>query len=164
LGDWLHPYVAYDFTLTRELEGPLQFLEGYNGNLQAVASSGYDCIYTVDNVKEVACWIQARRYWHQARDNDPLPASIARGFIARLSQVEHQLRDAYPTQNLQGLRDFEAVARNRQEFAVPIMNEFKAWLDSEKDDRRILPKSANRSAFTYTISQWSALYRYAKQG
>jgi transposase len=37
LGDWLHPYVAYDFTLTREREGPLQFLEGFNGYLQADA-------------------------------------------------------------------------------------------------------------------------------
>ena len=164
LGDWLHPYVVYDFTLTREREGPLQFLEGFNGYLQADAYSGYDCIYAGDNVKEVACWIHARRYWHQARDNDPLRANIALGFIARLSQVEHQLRDAYPTQNLQGLRDFEAVARGRQEFAVPIMNEFKAWLDSEKDDRRILPKCAIRSAFTYTLNQWSALYRYSEQG
>lgn len=164
LGDWLHPYVVYDFTLTREREGPLQFLEGFNGYLQADAYSGYDCIYAGDNVQEVACWIHARRYWHQARDNDPLRANIALGFIARLSQVEHQLRDAYPTQNLQGLRDFEAVARGRQEFAVPIMNEFKAWLDSEKDDKRILPKSAIRSAFTYTLNQWSALYRYAEQG
>ena len=53
-----------------------------------------------------------------------------------------------------------AVAAARKEHAVPILSEFKKWLDSEKDDKRILPKSPIRSAFTYTLNQWDALLRY----
>lgn len=164
LGDWLHPYAVYDFTLSRERDGPLKFLGDFTGYLQADAYSGYDCIYAGERVHEVACWIHARRYWHQSRDSDPVRANTALSFIARLSQVESQLSDAYPKRNLQGERDFAAVARGRQEHALPILNEFKAWLDRERGDRRILPKSPIRAAFTYTMNQWDALRRYTDEG
>jgi transposase len=164
LGDWLHPYAVYDFTLNRERDGPEKFLVGFQGYLQADAYSGYDCVYAGDQVHEVACWIHARRYWHQARDNDPVRANTALGYIARLSQIERQLREAYPYKNLQGERDFDTVARGRQEHALPILTEFKAWLDCESEDRRILPKSPIRAAFTYTLNQWAALVRYTEEG
>lgn len=164
LGDWRHPYAVYDFTLTRERDGPQQFLAGYRGYLQADAYSGYDCIYAGDFVREVACWIHARRYWHQARDNDPVRANTALSYIARLSQVERQLREAFPRQNAQGERDFDAVAQGRQDHAAPILQSFKTWLDREINDGRILPKSPIRTAFTYTLNQWEALTRYTEQG
>jgi len=164
LGDWLHPYAAYDFTTSRERDGPLKFLEGFTGYLQADAYSGYDCIYAGEKVLEVACWVHARRYWHQAQDNDPVRANTALGFIARLSQIETRLREAYPEKNLQGERDFAAVARGRREHALPILSEFKAWLDRENLDRRILPKSPIRAAFTYTLNQWESLCRYTEAG
>lgn len=164
LGDWLHPYAVYDFTLTRERDGPREFLDGFEGYLQADAYSGYDCIYAGNKVKEVGCAIHARRYWHQARDNDPMRANTALGFIARLSQIERELRQAYPYQNLQGLRDFEAVKAARQQFAVPILDEYKSWLDEESQNKRIIPKSPIRAAFTYTLNQWQALTRYTQEG
>jgi hypothetical protein len=142
----------------------LEFLSDYSGYLQADAYSGYDCIYAGNNVHEVACWVHARRYWHQAIDNDEVRANMALGFIARLSQIETQLAAAYPRKNLQGERDFAAVARGRQQHAVPILNQFKAWMDNELDTGRILPKSEIRKAFTYTINQWDALCRYTQEG
>ena len=164
LGDWLHPYAVYDFTLTRERDGPQKFLQGFEGYLQADAYSGYDRIFAGDKVFEVACWVHARRYWHQALDSDPRRANQALGFIARLSQIETQLRQAYPTLDIQGQRDFAAVAAARQQHALPILIDFKSWLDTEKDDRRILPKSPIRAALTYTLNQWQALCRYTEQG
>ena len=164
LGDWLHPYAVYDFTLTRERDGPQTFLTGFQGYLQADAYSGYDCIYAGDNVLEVACGIHARRYWHRAIDNDPVRANTALGFIARLCQIEQQLRATYPFENLQGKRDFAAVALGRQTYALPILEEFKAWLDTESESKQILPKSPIRAAFTYTLNQWDALVRYTEEG
>lgn len=164
LGDWLHPYAVYDFTLTRERDGPQNFLTGYRGYLQADAYSGYDCIYAGDEVTEVACGIHARRYWHRARDNDPVRAHTALSYIARVTQVEKQLREAYPAENLQGQRDFAAVAAGRQQHALPILAEFKAWLDEEGESKKILPKSPIRAAFTYTLNQWDALVRYTEEG
>jgi transposase len=164
LGDWLHPYAVYDFTLDRKRNGPMNFLEGFNGYLQADAYSGYDCIYAGGSVREVACWIHARRYWYQAIDNDKLRANTALSYIARLSQIETQLRESYPRTNLQGLRDFDAVAAARQQHSLPILNQFKAWMDDEMETGRLLPKSVIRKAFTYTLNQWSALCRYTEAG
>ena len=163
-GDWLHPYTVIDFTIDRKRTGPLNFLQDFAGYLQADAYAGFDCIYASGKVQEVACWIHTRRYWHEASDSDPKRANVALGYIARLSQVESQLRAAYPELNLQGERDFDSIARARQQYAVPILNEFKAWLDAEINSGRILPKSLIRSAFTYTLNQWKALNRYTEQG
>jgi transposase len=129
LGNCDHPYVVLDFTRTRERDGPVEFLKGYRGYLQADAYGGYDSVYAGDQVKEVACWVHARRYWHQALDNDALRANKALSFIARLSQLEKQLRKSVPFEDLQGHRDFAVVAAARKEHALPILAQFKAWLD-----------------------------------
>ena len=164
LGNCDHLYAVFDFTRTRQRDGPMKFLDGFEGYLQADAYSGYDGVYAGDRVKEVACWVHARRYWHQAKDNDLARANTALSYIARLSQVEKQLRQAFPRQDLQGHRDFASVAAGRAEHARPILDEFKRWLDREKDNKRILPKSPIRSAFTYTLNQWDALNRYVEAG
>ncbi len=163
-GDWLHPYAVYDFTLDRTRHGPQNFLKGFEGYLQADAFSGYDCVYAPGRVLEVACWIHTRRYWHESIDFDPPRANTALGFIARLSQIESQLRATYPLKNAQGERDFEAIAQARQQYSRPILSEFKAWLDQELYGGRILPKSIIKSALTYTLNQWDALCRYTEQG
>ncbi|MEK6239207.1 MAG: transposase [Planctomycetales bacterium] len=116
------------------------------------------------SVREVACWIHARRYWFQARDNDPVRANVALGFIARLSQIERELLEAFPLKKPQGERDFDAVAAGSREHALPILAEFKAWLDAENEDKRVLPKSPIRSAFTYALNQWDAVCRYTEEG
>jgi transposase len=56
------------------------------------------------------------------------------------------------------------VAAGRQEHALPILAEFKSWLDLERENKRILPKSPIRAAFTYTLNQWEALCRYTQEG
>jgi transposase len=56
------------------------------------------------------------------------------------------------------------LAAGRQEHSLPILKDFKSWLDAEKDNDRILPKSPIRAAFTYTLNQWDALTRYTEQG
>src|SRR5690606_22297036 len=57
-----------------------------------------------------------------------------------------------------------AVAEGRQTLAMPILEEFKAWLDCETQSEKILPKSPLRAAFTYTLNQWEALSRYTTEG
>jgi hypothetical protein len=51
LGDWLHPYAVYNFTLDRKRYGPRNFLGDYHGYMQADAYTGYDCIYAPGDVK-----------------------------------------------------------------------------------------------------------------
>jgi hypothetical protein len=99
--------------------------------LQADAYAGFDCIYASGKVQEVACWIHTRRYWHEASDSDPKRANVALGYIALIATRITTDAATYPELNLQGKRDFDSIARVRQQYAVPILNEFKAWLDAE---------------------------------
>ena len=50
----------------------------------------------------------------------------------------------------------------RQTHALPILQQFQAWLAAEAP--RVLPKSPIGEAFTYTLNQWAALVRYTEDG
>ena len=97
-------------------------------------------------------------------DNDAVRANTAVRISPGFRKSKSNLRKSYPETDLQGHRDFAAVAAARQEHSVPVLEGFKAWLDGEKDNKRILPKSPIRSAFTYTLNQWDALCRYTEEG
>jgi len=125
--------------------------EGY---LQADAYGGYDGIYLGSGGKivEVACWTHCRRYWWEARTTDSRRAHHALGYIGRLYQLEDQLRER--TDNRR--RDL------RIEHALPILDEFRAWIDDQTGS--VLPKSPIAQALTYTTNQWEALQRYTEDG
>jgi hypothetical protein len=121
-------------------------------------------VYGPEKAIEVGCWVHTRRYWYDALEYDQVRANTALGFIARLSQIESELDKAYPIKNLQGQRDFDAVAAGRQQHSLPILNRFREWMDEELASNKILPKSIIAKAFTYTTNQWLALCRYVEQG
>jgi transposase len=152
LGDVAHPYTVYDFTDSRKRDGPAEFLQGFQGYLQADAYGGYDGIYSSGAVVEVACWAHARRKWHDARTTDPVRGHHALALTQRLYQLEEEWRDLEPA----------ARQAARQEHALPILTEFRAWLDAESP--KLLPKSPIGQAATYALNQWAALVRYCENG
>jgi hypothetical protein len=156
LGDESHPYTVYDFTTSRERDGPAKFLVGYEGYLQADAYSVYDGIYLDSNGKihEVACWAHARRYWWEAKATDSRRAHLALGYIGRLYQIERECGEAALSE--------DAWRDARQLHALPILREFRQWIDQEYP--LVLPKSPIAEAMRYTINQWDALVRYTEQG
>ena len=95
-----------------------------------------------------------RRYWWEAKQTDSRHAHEAISDIARLYELEEQFREAK-------LAD-DAMRDARQRHAVPILNTFEAWLESEHD--RVLPQSPIGKAFTDTRNQWQALRRYTDDG
>jgi transposase len=154
IGDVTHPYTVYDFTDSRKRDGPEQFLSGYRGYLQADAYGGYDGLFLNSSgaVIEVACWSHARRYWFDAIKTDPVRAHHALGFIARLYEIERSCASCPVGQRHAA----------RQTHALPILAQFKTWLDGQTP--RVLPKSPIGEAFTYTLNQWAALVRYTEDG
>ena len=56
----------------------------------------------------------------------------------------------------------EDLYRERQEKAVPILNEFKKWLDARVE--QVPPKSLLGKAISYTLNQWHRLIRYTEDG
>jgi transposase len=71
VGDEAHPQTVYTFTLSRNRDGPQEFLKGYSGYLQADAYGGYDGLYVSGAIREVACWAHARRKFDEARNTNP---------------------------------------------------------------------------------------------
>jgi transposase len=154
LGDARHPYSVFDFTESRSRDGPAKFLEGFSGYLQADAYGGYDGIYSGGRVTEVACLAHCRRYWWEARTSDSRRAHEALAMIGRL----YALEETYREQHVTG----DALTAARQSRAVPILDEFEAWLEKERST--VLPKSPIGKALTYTRNQWTALRRYTEDG
>ena len=63
VGDPLHLLIVFDYTPTRQRDGPAAFLKDYRGYLQADAFNGYDGIYleSQGRIIEVACWAHAQK-------------------------------------------------------------------------------------------------------
>jgi transposase len=158
LGDAAHPYHVFDFTPNRKRDGPQQFLATYQGYLQADAFSGYDGLYLPDprtataRITEVACNAHARRKFYEARTSDALRSHQALAYYRQLYELERAAKDFSDTQRLQ----------MRQDLAVPILERFHAWLESQRPE--VLPKSPLGEAVGYALNNWAALVRYTEAG
>lgn len=166
VGDAWHPLTVFDYTTSRKRDGPAEFLKSYRGYLQADAFGGYDGIYTGSNgrIVEAGCWAHARRKFHECRRQDPPRMETALAWIGKLYAVEKELRQQRETlwRDLSWQEQAARVATERQQQSLPLLDAFRAWLDSEATN--ILPKSAARAAIDYTLSNWAALCRYTESG
>lgn len=153
LGDQDHNQVVYEFTTDRKQEHPLKFLANYKGKVQADAYAGYDKLFLPGSEREeLGCWAHARRHVYDARDTDPQRASVALGYIRMLYQVEWAAAGFSPAER----------AALRRDKSIPILKEFRTWLDQES--LKLLPQSPMAQAFGYIIGQWQALIRYVHIG
>lgn len=152
LGDRLNPYAVFDFTESRKRDGPKTFLDTFSGYLQADAFAGYDCIFTGDKIREVACWAHARRKFFDALNSNSKSASEALQMIQELYAVEKQAST---------MTD-EARVDLRRAHSELILKKMKKWLDAQK--LTALPKSPLSQAITYALNNWSALCTYLQDG
>jgi transposase len=160
LGDREHPYNVFDFTPDRKRDGPQRFLSGFAGYLQADAFSGYDGLYLpepvsgVSRIVEVACNAHARRKFYEARTSDAARSHLALAYYLRLYELERAAKKL----------DFAEgqIQQMRQDLAVPILEQFRAWLDGQRAE--VLPKSPLGEALGYALNNWSALVRYTESG
>jgi hypothetical protein len=156
VGDAQHPFTVYDYTPTRRQEGPREFLRSFRGRLQADAYSGYDPLYKQPEraLVEIACWAHARRKFYEAQTSDPMRSMIVLAYIRLLYDVEREARE----------QKLDATSRRalRQTKSVPILADLRASLISEQP--KVLPKSPEGQAISYTLSNWEALRRYGEDG
>ena len=147
-----HEHTVFDYTQTRERAGPEEFLQGFEGYLQADAYSAYDQIYSKMSILEVGCWAHARRKFFEASNGPQAGAFTAIVFVRQLYQIENLAKDFSADQR----RDF------RQKHSVPVLNAFKQWLDEQ--EQLVRPKSLLGDAIGYALRQWEALKRYTEDG
>ena len=88
----------------------------------------------------------ARRKFHDARSNDRRRCRYALDRFGELYQIERDLK----TESASA----ETRRAQREAVAVPILETFKAWLDTER--ARVLPKSPLGEAISYALNRWEA--------
>jgi transposase len=154
IGDDQHPYSVYDFTRSRQRDGPQTFLQTFCGYLHADAYAGYDAIYlgTDTKVIEVACWSHARRKFYDARTSYPRQAHQVLEWIRQLYDIEDRARSL----------SNEARRALRVAEANPVLDKIEAYLPELAGT--LLPKSSLAKAVTYARNQWQALRRYTSDG
>jgi transposase len=178
LGDKEHPQIVFTYTPSRSRNGPMEFLKGWGRDrtvyLQADAYGGYDGIYLGQaggKVIEVACLAHARRKFYEARESDAATSTQALAYIRLLYDVEDQAKGQFDSQaSSEGGAEARSLAAIhlalRQEFSVPRLQQFKAWLESQQAAHGgpVLPKSPMGQAITYALNQWDALCVYTTDG
>jgi len=175
VGDPDHPYDIFTYTPNRSRNGPMTFLKDWGKDerryLQADAFGGYDGIYAGQaggQVTEVACWSHARRKFFEARTSDGPTATQALAYIRLLYDVEDEAKEQFRRQGEgDDARSLSAIRLElRQAKAVPVLAQFKAWLESRQATcgGPVLPKSPLGQAIAYVLNQWNALAVYVTDG
>lgn len=166
-------YVAdntiYDYSPTREKKYPEKFFgigtpNQYKGKIHADAFTGYNAMFKMEGIIEVACWAHARRYFFESKETDMMRAMTMLSMIGLLYKVEEEIKETSKQRMENGGIELTAkeVCEYRQRHAVSIMEQIKSWL--EAGVKSVLPKSPIGEAINYTLSQWIALTRYLDDG
>ena len=148
------PLIVYEFSKSRSRDAPLSFLANYRGFLQADAYPGYDPLFLAGKITEVACNVHARRKFVEAADllKTPGRPHEALVFYKKIFRIERQIKD---------LSDEERL-RERQAKSVPLLTQFKAWLDNAVHS--VLPKDTFGIAVNYALKHWDALTNFTRAG
>ena len=156
------PVIMFQYHPTRSGDVASQFLNGYQGIVQTDGYAGYNFLDTKIGIIHVACWVHSRRKFtdvvkalgRQKGTPSSGNAGAALKYISKLYKIEKQARE----QELSA----DDLYKVRQEKAVPILNEFKKWLDAKVD--KAAPKSLLGKAIGYTLGQWHRLILYVEDG
>jgi transposase len=147
-----NPVVVYRYHPTRSAKVPFQYLSDYQGYLQTDGYEGYTDIGCIQGITHVGCWVHARRKFDEAAKPSRSPGSAqeALGRIAKLYRIERELRASR-------LEPGEFL-RRRKEQAIPILTDFKKWLDTKT--KQVPPSTLLGRAVSYALGEWDKLVRY----
>lgn len=154
------PAILFEYDPSRSQDVPLRLLDGFEGYLQADGYAGYDAVCEKQNLIRLGCMDHARRYYTDAQKAIPkgkgvnkiTKASIALEKIGKLYAIEREIKAFTPEQRYQA----------RQQRSVPLLNDYKAWVDNNIS--KVDKGSLTWKAMNYTCNQWSRLIAYCGDG
>ena len=159
------PVILYTYHPTRKASHAKELLSGYSGYLQTDGYRGYDCALK-DNtgILHVGCFAHARRKFFEAAKVSAQAETAKEGiqYIKRLYVIEDELRKKHAEKEeddeIVTAEKLEAFRTERFTLAKPVLDEFKAWLDTVVD--KVPPSMLLGQAIAYALGQWDKLRRY----
>jgi len=158
------PALVYQYAPSRSGQVAEDFMSDYKGFVQSDAFAGYDRLQDKPGIRLMGCWAHARRKFvavikvkKKIRSNRKNPKGLADEaleFIEELYRLEKQARQ----ENLKP----DPIWELRQSQAVPVLNQFKLWLDEKSPI--VPPKSLLGAAIAYTMDNWQRLIVYVEDG
>ncbi len=154
--------IIFQYDISRAGKVCKEFIAGYRGSVQTDDHSGYNSIEDGNDITHYLCWAHARRKFEEvikaaekgSGKTKTGHAGKALSYIGKLYKIEKECIENKLTE--------EEIKNKRQKESVPIIKEFKVWLDGIRD--RVVPKSLLGKAVNYTASNWKKLIRYAETG
>jgi transposase len=152
-GDDTPNIVLYDYQPSRAGKCAADFLRGYEGYLGVDGYAGYHLTLA----QLVACLAHMRRKFVEAKKMQGKNAKVGKADwalnqIQKLYRIEKQIKD----------KTVEERYRIRQEQSLPLLVQFKTWLD--KSSLTVLPQSLLGKAINYALNQWAKFIRYIEDG
>ena len=155
--------VLFAYDPSRAGSVPVRLLEGFSGILQADGYSGYSQVCKESGLTRIGCWDHARRKFIEATQATPTvakgkskpgasKADVALGYIGKLYAIEREQKERSDAERYQA----------RQTRSMPLLAEFKTWLDNNVG--KVMKGSLTRKAMEYTLGQWPYLVGYCERG
>lgn len=147
--------VLFDYRKGRDHLALVEILRHFRGVLQADGYSAYETLLSKNkNIILIHCMAHARRKFFEALNYDHEKATHMLALIGALYKIEQEMRDKNLT--------WQERTIIRQEKAVPILNNIKAWM--LENAPKTLPSSPLGKAIAYTLNRWEGLSAYAQHG
>lgn len=154
--------VLFEYDPSRPGSVAVRLLDDFNGVLQADGYSGYSKVCKQNSITRIGCWDHARRKFVEANKSTDTKAKAKKGVLSKADVALSYIRKLYRVEsNIADKTDAERLTA-RQEISVPLLNEFKQWL--ETNAARIMKGGALRAAIDYTLNQWPYLVGYCERG
>lgn len=148
------PKWVFDFTMTRERDGPNRFLRDWDGAMVGDGYSGYDEVVRTNGIRRGGCWSHARRKVKEALDTGTRGAVPLLRAIGRLFWIERAMKRRAEARDLD-LEELRASIRgNLGRRALARIDDTVQVL---RADRSTLPKSLLGKALGYIENQWEPL-------
>ena len=155
------PCVLFEYDPSRAGLIPERLLHGFSGTLQADGYAGYNLVCKNENLNRIGCWDHVRRKFVEAekaadktgaKKVKTSKADVGISKMRKLYLIEKKIKHLEPAEK----------QRLRQELSIPVLNDFKQWLD--KNVTKVVKKSLTRTAIEYALNQWSTLKGYCDDG
>jgi transposase len=151
------PIILYSYYDNRGKRAGQELLDEFAGILVTDGLKTYESLSRTIKFQLAGCMAHIRRKFWEAdkastRASTGEPKSLAKealAWIAALYKIEREAKNKDPAEILQ----------LRQDKVVPVLTEFRVWLDKMVD--QVLPKSLLGRAIAYALDQWEKATLYA---